>query len=306
MNRQTKGVLLAAGGASLWGGSGAASQYLFSTTSISTTWLVAVRLITAGILLTAISIARTPQQVRAITHQRHNLGYLLGFAVLGMMNSQLSYFLAVKYSNAPTATVIQYLQPVIIIVWLAFVQQQWPRRIDCISIVIALIGTFYLVTGGRLDTLTLTPVALFWGLWCAVAAALYTLLPQPLLKRYDALAVCGLAMLVSGILLIPSLLTIPWPHLSSGDWWLVIYIIVGGTMFSYTMFLQSIRYISPSVTGILSAFEPLVATLLAVTLLGTRMTVAGVVGSLMILLTTFLQAIPMQKILTLLGLKHYH
>ena len=34
--------------------------------------------------------------------------------------------------------------------------------------------------------------------------------------------------------------------------------------------------------------------------------IAGVVGSLMILLTTFLQAIPMQKILTLLGLKHYH
>lgn len=232
MNRQTKGVLLAAGGASLWGGSGAAAQYLFSTTNISTTWLVAVRLITAGILLTAISIARTPQQVRAITHQRRNLGYLLAFAVLGMMNSQLSYFLAVKYSNAPTATVIQYLQPVIIIVWLAFVQRQWPRRIDCISIVIALIGTFYLVTGGRLDTLTLTPAALFWGLWCAVAAALYTLLPQPLLKKYDALAVCGLAMLVSGILLIPSLLTIPWPHLSIADWWLVIYIIVGGTMFS--------------------------------------------------------------------------
>lgn len=48
MNRQTKGVLLAAGGASLWGGSGAAAQYLFSTTNISTTWLVAVRLITAG------------------------------------------------------------------------------------------------------------------------------------------------------------------------------------------------------------------------------------------------------------------
>ncbi|NLI63105.1 MAG: EamA family transporter, partial [Methanosarcinaceae archaeon] len=256
MNRQTKGVLLAAGGASLWGGSGAAAQYLFSTTDISTTWLVAVRLITAGILLTAISLAHAPQQVRALTHQRRNVGYLLAFAVLGMMNSQLSYFLAVKYSNAPTATVIQYLQPVIIIVWLAFAQRQWPRRIDCISIVIALIGTFYLVTGGRLNTLTLTPVALFWGLWCAVAAALYTLLPQSLLKRYDALAVCGLAMLVSGILLIPSLFTIPWPHLSSGDWWLVIYIIVGGTMLSYTMFLQSIRYISPSVTGILSAFEP--------------------------------------------------
>lgn len=216
-----------------------------------------------------------------------------------MMNSQLSYFLAVKYSNAPTATVIQYLQPVIIIVWLAFAQRQWPRRIDCISIVIALVGTFYLVTGGRLDTLTLTPVALFWGLWCAVAAALYTLLPQPLLKSYDSLAVCGLAMLVSGIVLTPTLFTAPWPQLTSGDWWLVGYIVIGGTMLAYTMFLQSIRYISPSVTGILSAFEPLVATLLAVTLLGTRMTMAGVIGSLLILLTTFLQAIPLQKVLSI-------
>lgn len=306
MNRQTKGVLLAAGGASLWGGSGAAAQYLFSTT-ISTTWLVAVRLLTAGILLTAISIVRAPQQVRALTHQRHNLGYLLAFAILGMLNSQLTYFLAVKFSNAPTATVIQYLQPVIIIIWLALSQRQWPRRIDCISIVIALVGTFYLVTGGHLNALTLTPTALFWGLWCAGAAALYTLLPRPLLEHYDALAVCGLAMLVSGIILTPFLFTIPTPHLSSGDWWLVGYIVVGGTMFSYTMFLQSIRYISPSVTGILSAFEPLVATLLAVTLLGTRMTPAAVVGSLLILLTTFLQAIPLQKVLALFTRqKHHH
>ena len=306
MNRQTKGVLLAAGGASLWGGSGAAAQYLFSTTGISTTWLVTVRLLTAGILLTAISIARAPQQVRTLTHRRHNLAYLLAFAILGMMNSQLTYFLAVKFSNAPTATVIQYLQPVIIIVWLALSQRQWPRRIDCISIVIALVGAFYLVTGGHLNTLTLTPVALFWGLWCAVAAALYTLLPRPLLEHYDSLAVCGLAMLVSGIILSPSLFTIPWPHLSSGDWWLVVYIVIGGTMFAYTMFLQSIRYISPSVTGILSAFEPLVATLLAVTLLGTRMTLAAVVGSLLILLTTFLQAIPMQKVLALFTRQEHH
>jgi drug/metabolite transporter (DMT)-like permease len=300
LNKQTKGALLAAGGASLWGGSGAAAQYLFATTNISTTWLVAIRLIAAGLLLTIISILKAPRQVQALTHQHRNLAYLLAFALFGMMNSQLTYFLAVKYSNAPTATVIQYLQPVLIILWLAISQRRWPRRIDIFSILLALVGTFYLVTGGHLNTLTLTPIALFWGLWCAGAAALYTLLPEPLLEHYDSLAVCGLAMLISGIVLLPWLITIPLPHLTSGDWWLVIYIIVGGTMFSYTMFLQSIRYVSPSVTGILSAFEPLVATLLAVTLLGTRLTVAAVIGSLLILFTTVLQAIPLQKILNLI------
>lgn len=301
MKAQTKGILLAAGGASLWGGSGAAAQYLFSTSNITTSWLVAIRLLTAGILLTIWSIYKKPQQIHNIITNRFNIVILLMFSILGMMNSQLTYFLAVKYSNAPTATVIQYLQPVIIIIWLALAQHKWPRRIDNISITIALIGTFFLVTGGHINTLTLTPLALFWGIWCAFAAAFYTMLPRQLLQKFDALTVCGLAMLVSGIILIPILLTGPFPALTGWQWLLVIYIVIGGTMFSYTMFLQSIRYISPAATGILSAFEPLIATLLAVTLLGTRLTIVAVIGSLLILLTTFLQAIPVDRMVKFLS-----
>ncbi|MBB1079286.1 EamA family transporter [Limosilactobacillus sp. STM2_1] len=297
MKQQTKGVLLAAGGASLWGGSGAAAQYLFSTTDITTSWLVALRLLTAGILLTSWSLYKQPRQVRSIISHRANFIILLTFALLGMMNSQLTYFLAVKYSNAPTATVIQYLQPVIIIIWLALAQRKRPRRIDYLSIIIALIGTFYLVTGGHIDKLTLTPPALFWGIWCAFAAALYTMLPRPLLQKFDALTVCGLAMLISGIILIPCLLAYHLPTLTGWQWFLIVYIIIGGTMFSYTMFLQSIRYISPAATGILSAFEPLVATFLAITLLGTHLTLAAIIGSLLILFTTFLQAIPLDQII---------
>lgn len=296
MNKQTKGVLLAAGGASLWGISGAAAQYLFSTTNISNTWLVGLRLLIAGTLLTLWSIIKYPRETRQVVTNRSNLKLLTLFAILGMTNSQLSYFLAIKYSNAPTATVIQYLQPVFIILWLALSTRHWPRRIDCFSILIALVGTFFLATGGHLNQLTLTPLALFWGIWCAAAAALYTLLPRPLLSRFDALVVCGLAMLFSGILLLPALILIPAPHLIPWSWLLVAYIIVGGTMFSYTLFLQSIRYISPAATGILSAFEPLVATILAVTLLGTQLTWAAVLGSLLILFTTVLQAIPFRKL----------
>lgn len=295
MNQQGKGILLAASGASLWGISGAAAQYLFSTTNISNTWLVALRLLAAGILLTLWSALKFPREVRQIVSAKANRHLLILFAVFGMANSQLSYFLAIKYSNAPTATVIQYLQPVFIILWLALSGHHWPRRIDCFCIVIALIGTFFLATGGHLGRLSLTPRALFWGIWCAAAAALYTLLPRPLLHHFDALTVCGLAMLISGILLSPALVIIPAPRLSPADWLLIAYIIIGGTMFSYTLFLQSIRYISPAVTGILSAFEPLVATILAVTLLGTQLTGAAVLGSLLILLTTVLQAIPLRK-----------
>ncbi|KRN58902.1 DMT family transporter [Limosilactobacillus secaliphilus] len=303
MSKQLKGILFAAGGASLWGGSGAAAQYLFSNTTINTAWLVSLRLLTAGILLTLWSLWKSPDQIHELIHSKSNLKMLVAFSIFGMLNSQLTYFLAVKYSNAPTATVIQYLQPVIIIVWISLASHKWPRRIDCLSILVALVGTFYLVTGGHFGTLTLTPTAIFWGVWCAFAAAFYTMLPAPLLKKFDALAVCGLAMLVSGIIMLPVLIKNGWPSLTTGQWWLIVYIIVFGTMFSYTLFLQSIRYVAPSVTGILSAFEPLVATILAVTLLGTRLTVAAIFGSLLILLTTVMQSIPMNKIL---GLRHFH
>lgn len=303
MSKKIKGIICVAGGASLWGGSGAAAQYLFSHTGINTVWLVSLRMIAAGTILTLYSLWRTPKQVHDILHSRRNFMIMACFAIFGMLNSQLTYFLAVKYSNAPTATVIQYLQPVIIIIWLCIAQHHWPQRIDVISIIIALIGTFYLVTGGHLGQLSLTPPAIFWGVWCAFAAALYTLIPTPLLKHFDAVVVCGLAMLTAGILMLPFLITLPRPHFGFMDWGLVLYIVIFGTAIAYSMFLQSLRYISPSVSGILSAFEPLVATLLAVTLLGTKLTPASVVGSLLIILTTFLQALPLNRIF---GLRHFH
>lgn len=67
-------------------------------------------------------------------------------------------------------------------------------------------------------------------------------------------------------------------------------------MLSYTLFLGSLKYISPAVSSILSAFEPLVATFLAVTYLGTRLTNAAWLGSGLILLTTTIQAIPWQRV----------
>lgn len=56
-----------------------------------------------------------------------------------MMPSQLTYFLAVSYGNAATATVLQFLGPLFIIIYLALASRQWPRRVDVVSIVVALV-----------------------------------------------------------------------------------------------------------------------------------------------------------------------
>lgn len=72
----------------------------------------------------------------------------------------------------------------------------------------------------------------------------------------------------------------------------IIFIITGGTMFSYLFYLQSLNYLTPATTGMLSAFEPLTATVLAVTVLNTKVSFAELMGALLILGITFLQALP--------------
>lgn len=288
MTKSNKGILLAICGASLWGASGAGAQLIFSHTSMTASWLVAVRLIFAGLIMTAIGLVRNPGQTKGLLTNRGDLGILIAFTFLGMLNSQFTY-----------------MKPVLIIVWFALRNRAWPRRLDILSITIALVGTFFLVTGGHLNSLSLTPIALFWGLMCALAAAIYTVLPQGLLSRYDTLTVCGLGMLIGGICMSPVLVLTPLPNMTAFDWGTLVYIVIFGTILAYTLFLSSINYISPAVTGMLSAFEPLVATTLAVAFLGTKLTAASVLGSLLIILCTLIQSLPLKRILDLLHLaKH--
>jgi len=209
-----------------------------------------------------------------------------------MVPSQLTYFLAISYGNAPTATVLQFLGPLFIIGYLAVAHRQWPRRVDLISIAIALFGTYLLVTNGHFNQLALAPLALFWGLLAGVSSASYTLLPQKLLATYDARLVVGWAMLLGSLPFGWTVFTTPLPVINAPVIGGIAFIVIGGTMLAYLLYLKSLESLSPSTTGMLSAFEPLTATILAVPLLGTPITTAELLGGLCIITTTILQALP--------------
>lgn len=105
-----------------------------------------------------------PQTSHAgMAQKKRDAALLVGFALFGMVPSQFSYFMAVKYGNAPTATILQFLGPLFIIIYLAIANWQLPRRIDAISMAVALFGTYLLVTKGQFTSLQLAPPAIFFG-----------------------------------------------------------------------------------------------------------------------------------------------
>ncbi|AQW20788.1 EamA family transporter [Lentilactobacillus curieae] len=290
-NNPGKGLFYVILGATLWGVSGTVAQYVFSTYHVSPVWLVGVRLFFAGSILILWSIATNGTEVLQIFKNKHDAISLILFGLLGMMPSQLCYFSAVNYSNAPTATVLQNLGPLFIILYVAIASKKLPRRIDTVSIIVALFGTFMLATNGHFNQLALTPKGMFWGLAAGVATAIYTLMPRQLLRKYDARFVVGWAMLIGGLPFLYHTFTANQVPLDFNLVFWISIIVVVGTVFTYLFYLSSLKYISATTTGMLGAFEPLTATVLAVTVLGTPLTPAELTGGILILLTTFIQAL---------------
>jgi len=286
---QGRANLLAVFAASLWGISGACAQYVFEQKGIRIDWLVTVRLLIAGVLLLLLAWWQRPSQVMAVWRPAHSARQVLAFGVLGMLGVQYTYFAVIEHSNAAIGTVLQYLGPTVIAVYLAVVYRRRPARRELVAIVLAMLGTLLLVTHGEWGVLQISLEGLLWGLSSAVALAFYTVQPVALLKRHDSAVVVGWGMLIGGLTFMGW--SQPW-HISgiwdSGTYLAVLFIVVLGTLVPFYCYLLAVKTIGPQRTSLLACAEPLSAALVSVVWLNVEFGWLDVLGSLCIVLTIYL------------------
>lgn len=291
------GMTLAIAGPLLWGFSGIAAQFLFTTYQLSSQWLVCLRMFGAGLLLLLFGYATLGRRLFAPWRHWQSVVALLAFSLLCMMPAQLAYFMAIRASNAATTTVLQFVAPALVMIYMALRHRQWPRVLDLIAIGLALTGTVLLATGGHLNQLAIAPLGLFWGLTNAVLNAAYTIAPRSLLKQFGAVTVVGWAMLLGSFGMLPFVVNLPFTGhaLDLSGWLAVGFVIIFGTLFAYLFVLQSLLYIKPTLTSLLSAFEPLTSTILTVLIFHAAFGVPAWIGMVCILATTFLQVLGTPK-----------
>ena len=159
MQKKTVGLLLASAGPFLWGSSGTVAQHLFDTTTISPLWLVAVRMLVSGGLLILYGFSRR-LPVMAVFHDWRATVRLIVFSLFGMAGVQLTYFMAISTGNAAMAAILQFLSPVMIIIFITATTWQLPGKVDVISVVSAIAGTVLIVTEGHTDSLALPVIAI--------------------------------------------------------------------------------------------------------------------------------------------------
>jgi len=281
-----KGIMLVIIGAMLWGVSGSVAQFLFQQKGFSTEWLVVIRLLVSGLILLLYAITKGKQNIWRIWESKHNCLSLITFSIIGMVGVQYTYFAAIKYGNAPTATILQYLSSVIIACYLIIRNKKIPILQEIIAITLAMIGTFFIITKGDISTLAISKLALFWGISSAFAAAFYTLQPRYLLAKYGSMLVVGWGMLIGGIAF--SFIHQPWDF--KGTWsissiFAVIFVVLFGTLIAFCCYLESLKYIQPTETSVLSSVEPLSAAFLSIFWLHVHFGPAEWLGTVCIIVT---------------------
>src|SRR5690625_999954 len=171
MNKPTRrtGILLVITGATFWGVGGTVAQKLFQQYAINVNWLVTTRLIIAGLLLLMVhSFKNNRSQIFRVWKNRKVAIQLIIFGLLGMLAVQYTYMASIDHGNAAVATLLQYLAPVMIIIYLVLRKQSILTRQDLITVSLALGGCFFLLTNGSFSDLAVPVIAIVWGVLSGV------------------------------------------------------------------------------------------------------------------------------------------
>ena len=286
------GIILTLLGATLWGVSGTSVQFVGNFRNMNLEWLLTMRLITAGLLTVLYGWIRQGNAVfNVFRNWRDTLGLVI-FGVFGMALCQYTYFRSIVIAGAGIATVLQYLAPSMIIIYLLVRYGKRPSAGEIISVILALAGTICLMGNNGFSFESFRSDVLFWGLLSAVGVAVYSVSPVRLLATYGTIPIVGFGMLLSGLV---AAVLFQQPHsYATWDVWTVVgcfNVVFLGTIVSFNAYLEGVKRIGAVSGSILSSIEPISAAFFGWALLGNQFNWVGILGMAMIIATVIIIAL---------------
>ncbi|WP_127139433.1 DMT family transporter [Streptococcus agalactiae] len=288
MTKKEKRTMMTLAAGLAWGISGISGQYLMSH-GVHVNLLTSLRLLITGIFLLSLARSKQKEHLVAAWKQPKFLKQVLLFSIFGLVLNQYAFLRAIHLTNAGTATVLQYMAPILILSIVCILNRQRPTSFEIIAIAMAILGTYMIATHGKLGSLAITPKGLMWGLGSAITYSIYILLPVKLIHEWGSTIVIGSGMFIGGILF--SLVTKAWQYpLQINVMSILAYIgIIGiGTIFAYTFFLKGVSIVGAVKGSLLASVEPVSSVFLTVLVLGEIFYPIDLLGMLFIFLAVTL------------------
>lgn len=294
MSKERLGLFLSFMGGLLWGIGSILGQFLFEYKNVTAIWLVPWRLLFAGTLILLFYFLKSRTKIFDIWKERRNRRDILIYGILGIMLCQYSYFQTIEWSNAATATFIQYIGPTLIIVYACVRGKRYPKWQEVAAVVFATSGIYLLATHGNPGNLVISPGALIMGLTTAVTVVIYTVFAENLQKQFPTLLILGWAMFLGSLVLM--LLFRPWTiHDVIIDWQTVAVfssIVLFTTITSFGCYMTGVSLCGGVKAGLMACVEPVISAILTAALFHVSFTPMDYLGFVLIIGTLLVTQIP--------------
>ncbi|MBU6245964.1 MAG: DMT family transporter [Actinomycetales bacterium] len=284
------GVLMYLLAAFLFGLNGALAKLALEA-GLDVTRLTELRNAGAMVLLMATVLIRNRAAFRV---QRGEWPLLLAYGVISFVLVQFLYFFTISRLPLGIGTLLAFLAPVVVVLWVRFGRRQPVGAGLWIGILLTLAGLALVAEVWR--GLTLDLVGLLSGLGVAISLALYWLLGEAGQRRRDPVSLSMWAFILATATwsVIAPWWSFPWDSLvattapsASGFpslpvWAVMAWVIVLGTVVPFLLVLGSLRRIGAQRAGVVATTEPLWAGAIAIVVLGETVSVVQAIGAVIV------------------------
>ena len=295
--RTRLGYAMVATAAALFAVNGSVSKVVLDS-GLSSVDLAQIRASCAALGLLAFLVAFARPNLRV---SRRELFFLLAFGVVGVALVQWLYFVAIHNLPVGIALLIEFTAPLFVALFARFVYRELIRRRIWVAVALCITGLALVVevwTGVAFSTVGVTA-----ALGGAFGLTAYLLMAERERRHRDAVSLSFYGFLFAALFwaVVQPLWQFPWSVLddtvslqgnlseyTAPVWLLVGFIVVVGTMITFSLLTGALRHVSATRASIVATLEPVLATVVAWLWLGETFGTAQLVGGAVVLAGIFL------------------
>jgi len=257
VKREIRGYLYILIGTTLWGISSVVAKSLFNI-GLPPAELVLIRLTLATLTLLLILLFFDRKRI-IISPKDLPYFFILGF--VGVAGMQFTYYYTISKIHVGPAILLQYIQPVWVSVYAFLFQKEPLSKGKIASLLLAMLGCYFVVGGYQFDLLRLNKVGIMSGMASSLFFTFYALYGEKGLKKYGPWTLIlygfGFGTLFYWILISPMKFITGGYSLKM--WIAFLYIAVFATLIPFGFYFKGIERVRATRASIIATWEPVIA-----------------------------------------------
>jgi drug/metabolite transporter (DMT)-like permease len=202
--------------------------------------------------------------------ERKDLYRMFVCAIFGITANQILFYEGLNLTTPINASLLQCAVPIFVIIFSAWMLQERITAIKILGITLGATGAILLLLHSRRAELSGAQAGDIMVLLNAISYAVFLVLVRPLSQKYNPITIVKWVFLFGTIMSLPfgynQLMKVEWSRLPQDAIISLGFIIIFATLINYYLNVGVLRFVQTSVAGIYIYLQPVIASVIAISM----------------------------------------